>query len=74
MFAVRVFGLRHAAEAAERRPARLGRRETLPEVLLSGFLEMTGNLPAQVPVTLARANQPAYARQEHTKPPHDGSS
>lgn len=66
-----LFGLRHAAEAAERRTARFSRRQTLPDVFLDGLLEMRGNLLAQVAIQLTRVKQPAQACQKDTQPSHD---
>jgi hypothetical protein len=68
------FGLRHTAEVPESRAARLSQRETLPDVFLGGFLEMTGNLLSQILIDVAPVNQPAQARQKDAPLAHDGSS
>jgi hypothetical protein len=71
---VRVFGSRHAAETAERRPARVVRREALSDILLGGFIEVRADFPTQVSIEIARASRRAYAREEHPETSHDASS
>jgi hypothetical protein len=46
---IRFFGARHVAKGAQRRQARIGRRQTLANIILGGFSEMSCDFLPYVP-------------------------
>jgi hypothetical protein len=54
-----IFHTRHAAEFAQRRPARLPRAHPLPHVLLDLHLEMRADILLQIPFEPSLEKQPA---------------